>query len=64
MRENCKGILRLTLAATREFVAMSEIITATVDDGILRPDYPIRWSSGTKVRLTVEPYAASVGFRS
>lgn len=33
---------------------MSQIITATVEDGVLKPDHDIGLSSGTKVRLTFE----------
>lgn len=33
---------------------MSQIITATVEDGVLKPDQDIGLLSGTKVRLTVE----------
>ncbi len=33
---------------------MSQIIFATVEDGILKPDGQIGLSSGTKVRLTLQ----------
>jgi predicted DNA-binding antitoxin AbrB/MazE fold protein len=33
---------------------MSQVILATVEDGVLKPDGKIGLSSGTKVRLTVE----------
>jgi predicted DNA-binding antitoxin AbrB/MazE fold protein len=33
---------------------MSQVIFATVEDGVLKPDGKIGLSSGTKVRLTVE----------
>ncbi len=33
---------------------MSQVITATVQDGVLKPDQDMGLSSGTKVRLTVE----------
>jgi predicted DNA-binding antitoxin AbrB/MazE fold protein len=33
---------------------MSQVIHATVENGVLRPDQEIGLSSGTKVRLTVE----------
>ncbi len=35
---------------------MSQVIFATVENGILKPDEDIGLSAGTKVRLTVEPY--------
>ena len=34
---------------------MSQVIFATVEDGLLRPDEAIGLTPGTKVRLTVEP---------
>jgi len=33
---------------------MSQIIFATVEDGVLKPDGKLAFSSGTKVRLTVQ----------
>jgi predicted DNA-binding antitoxin AbrB/MazE fold protein len=33
---------------------MSQVIFATVENGVLRPDREIGLSSGTKVRLTLE----------
>lgn len=33
---------------------MSQVIFATVEDGVLKPDGKIGLSSGTKVRLTLE----------
>ena len=33
---------------------MSQVITATVRDGVLKPDQEMGLSSGTKVRLAVE----------
>lgn len=38
---------------------MSQVIFATVENGLLKPDHEIGLSSGTKVRLTVEPYGDS-----
>ena len=34
---------------------MSQVIFATVENGLLKPDREMGLSSGTKVRLTVEP---------
>jgi predicted DNA-binding antitoxin AbrB/MazE fold protein len=34
---------------------MSQVIFATVENGVLKPDREMGLSSGTKVRLTVEP---------
>lgn len=34
---------------------MSEVIFATVENGLVRPDREVALSTGTKVRLTVEP---------
>ena len=39
---------------------MSQIIFATVENGLLKPDREIGLSSGTKVRLTLEPCAESL----
>jgi predicted DNA-binding antitoxin AbrB/MazE fold protein len=39
---------------------MSQVMFATVEDGLLRPDREIGLSSGTKVRLTVEPFEDTV----
>jgi len=33
---------------------MSQVIFATVEDGVLKPDGQIGLSSGTKVRVTLE----------
>jgi predicted DNA-binding antitoxin AbrB/MazE fold protein len=33
---------------------MSEVILATVEDGVLKPDGQLGLSSGTKVRVTLE----------
>ena len=33
---------------------MSQVIFATVEDGVLKPDERIHLSSGTKVRITLE----------
>ena len=35
---------------------MSQVIFATVENGLLKPDREMGLSPGTKVRLTVEPY--------
>ena len=34
---------------------MSQVIFATVENGLLKPDREMGLSPGTKVRLTVEP---------
>ena len=34
---------------------MTQVIFATVENGLLKPDREIGLSAGTKVRLTVEP---------
>ena len=34
---------------------MSQVIFATVENGLLRPDREMGFSPGTKVRLTIEP---------
>lgn len=34
---------------------MKQIMTGTVEDGLLKPDEPLSLESGTRVRLTVEP---------
>lgn len=34
---------------------MHEVITATVEDGVLKPERDIGIASGTKVRITIEP---------
>jgi hypothetical protein len=34
---------------------MSQIIIATVEDGLLRPDIPLALPSRTRVRLIIEP---------
>jgi len=34
---------------------MNEAITATVEDGVLKPERDIGIASGTKVRITIEP---------
>jgi predicted DNA-binding antitoxin AbrB/MazE fold protein len=34
---------------------MTQIVTATFEHGILRPDVPIHLMPGERVRLTVEP---------
>ena len=34
---------------------MNEVITATVEDGIIKPDQDIGIATGTKVRITIEP---------
>jgi predicted DNA-binding antitoxin AbrB/MazE fold protein len=38
-----------------ESIAMSQIITATFQDGVLKPDQPLDLPPGSRVRLTVEP---------
>jgi predicted DNA-binding antitoxin AbrB/MazE fold protein len=38
---------------------MSQVITATYTDGILKPDRPLNLSPGTRVRLTLESLAPS-----
>jgi predicted DNA-binding antitoxin AbrB/MazE fold protein len=38
---------------------MSQVITATYTDGILKPDVPLNLSPGMRVRLIVEPLASS-----
>jgi predicted DNA-binding antitoxin AbrB/MazE fold protein len=35
---------------------MSQVILATVENGVLKPDRQLGLSSGTKVRLTLELY--------
>ena len=34
---------------------MTQIVTATFDQGVLRPDAPIQLAAGARVRLIVEP---------
>ena len=37
---------------------MQQIVTGTVENGVLRTDEPIRFVPGTRVRLVVEPMQA------
>jgi predicted DNA-binding antitoxin AbrB/MazE fold protein len=37
---------------------MSQIIHATFEDGVLKPDVPLAFPSMTRVRLIVEPLSA------
>jgi len=37
---------------------MSQIIHATFEDGVLKPDVPLPFPSMTRVRLIVEPLTA------
>jgi predicted DNA-binding antitoxin AbrB/MazE fold protein len=37
-------------------VAMSQVIFATVEDGMLKPDRDISLSPGTRVRITLEQW--------
>ena len=34
---------------------MNQVITATIEDGVLKPDQEIAFAAGTKVRVTIEP---------
>lgn len=38
---------------------MTQIITATFEHGVLRPDVPIALAPGERVRLTVEPIVSN-----
>jgi predicted DNA-binding antitoxin AbrB/MazE fold protein len=40
---------------------MSQIIHATFEDGVLKPDVPLPYPSPTRVRLIVEPLTAGGG---
>ena len=39
---------------------MNQVITATIEDGVLKPDQEIAFAPGTKVRVTIEPYDAEL----
>ena len=34
---------------------MSQVITATVENGVLKPDKPLTWPAGTRVTVSIEP---------
>jgi len=40
---------------------MNEVITATFENGVLKPDKQLVLPSGTKVRLVLEPLEPSAG---
>ena len=40
---------------------MNQVITATIEDGVLKLDQEIRFATGTKVRVTIEPCDESHG---
>ena len=50
--EACMAELEVVLI--EEWGPMSQVILATVENGVLKPDREIGLSSGTKVRLTLE----------
>ncbi len=50
--EACMAELKVVLI--EELGPMSQVILATVENGLLKPDREIGLSSGTKVRLTLE----------
>jgi len=43
---------------------MNEVITATVEDSVLKPDQDIGIASGTKVRITIERFGRDQASRN
>lgn len=39
---------------SEEIDSMNQVITATIEDGMLKPDQEIAFAAGTKVRVTIE----------
>ena len=40
---------------------MNQVITATIEDGVLKPDQEIAFATGAKLRVTIEPCDEEIG---